>query len=168
MSTETLHKRLSDSGAHIAQYVAQMSDSKIADKPNQDIWSVHEILEHLAVAESKVLRHFVQTIIPAGKTLDFEEKSNITSFLVNNLATDQRKIVAPESVVPKGRYRETAHAMEQIRSNTYAAQELLASYGEDLRNYTMHNAALGIISVYQWLEWIPSHRERHLLQMKGL
>lgn len=168
MPTETLHQRLSDSGAHIAQYVAQMNDVRISDKPNQDIWSIKEILEHMAVAESKVLRHFVQTVIPAGKTVDFEEKPNISNFLVNNLATDQRKIVAPESVAPKGRYGETIEAIHQIESNTVAAQDLLSTYGEDLRNYTLHNEALGIISLYQWLEWIPSHRERHLLQMKGL
>ena len=137
-------------------------------RPAADRWSVAQILDHLAIAHSRVAALVSKSIAEAqAKGIGPE---TATSSVLGTIPTERildrtQKVQAPETIVPRSEIdAETAwHDLEQAHEKLRAA--LLSGDGLALDQVIQPHPVLGPINMYQWVLFNGSHEARHTLQV---
>ncbi len=144
-------------------------------KPKDGGWSIFEILEHIALTS-----HFLLILIEKGS-----EKAlrNINEYSIDELLESEElnldKIdrigmhksfdwIRPEHMEPSGEKSETEVTAQLISQLNKCLNQLeLLKNGEGLRyKTTMTVDGLGKINVYEYIQFLSKHAERHIYQMQ--
>ena len=138
-----------------------VSESQADFKPGTDQWSIHEIAEHLAIAEHGMYR----LITAYYETLDTPaERTREENFLSVDRS---RKLEAPERARPKGRYSSLARAVEQFTVNRERSIQYVDSCEDDLRMRATDHV-VGRISCQECLMLLIAHPARHAEQVREI
>lgn len=144
-------------------------------KPNDNGWSINEILEHIALTS-----HFLLILIDKGsdKALRNINKESIEELLQKEEFNLDRieKIgihksfdwIRPEHMEPTGQ-KSDLEIKDQLISqlNRCLTKLELLKNGEGLRyKTTMTVEGLGKINVYEYIYFLSQHAKRHIQQMK--
>lgn len=145
----------------LLNYVSNLSDGEAALVPENDEWSILDILEHLYVIE-KVMTSDIKQILEKG-----ERKKAFKHKPLDSTLDRSSKFNAPENMKPNKEFTSILQAVERLASSRKALMELLESYNPSAfsANSGKH-PAFGTISVEQWVEFIGLHERRHLAQIK--
>jgi len=140
-------------------------------KPTADQWSVAQILDHLAIAHSRVAALVGKSIAEARASGIGPD--NATSTVLGTIPTElildrTRKVQAPEMILPRSEVdAETAWTdLESAREKLRAA--FLTGDGLALDQVIQPHPVLGPINMYQWVLFNGSHEARHTLQIREL
>ena len=133
-------------------------------KPAPDRWSVANVLEHLAIVESRALvlaRGLIETAPPLGGN-GCDAPTPINRAMLQDRSA---RVQAPGPIQPKGTLSadEALAALERSRAELMTV--IAAAEGRDLRQVSRPHPVLGILDGYQWLGSIGGHEERHALQI---
>ena len=144
-------------------------------KPNDGGWSISEILEHIALTS-----HFLLILIDKGSK---KALKNINELSVDELLKSEKfnleKIdrigmhksfdwIRPEHMEPTGE-KEDEEIIDQLISQMTRCLNQLETLknGEGLRyKTTMTVDGLGKINVYEYIQFLSKHAERHIYQMQ--
>jgi hypothetical protein len=140
-----------------------LSEAQWKFKPAPDRWSVAEIVEHLAVTED-MLFEFVDTKVmqaPSGKP-DRDYKS-ADKMVLSAIASRNRKVQAPEPLVPKGRWSPQETLDRFLKGRARTMQFLKSTPG--LREHVADSPLGQPLDAYQWLLYTSAHTERHTKQL---
>ena len=140
-------------------------------QPAANQWSVAQVLDHLAMAHSRVAAGVTKWIGEARAT-GLGPETGTTSVL-NTIPTESildrsRKFPAPETILPRaGVNAENAWTeLEQAHQKLRAA--LLSGDGLALEQVIQPHPVLGPLNMYQWVLFNGSHEARHTLQLREL
>lgn len=140
-------------------------------RPAPDRWSVAEVIEHLALVETSVLKACERQLAEARAAgLGAEEDSAPVRPLLppERIASRERRITAPERVLPRG--ATTAAAawadLEAVRARFRAF--VVSCDGLALGDITFPHPALGPLSMYQWFLFTAGHCARHAAQIREI
>ena len=163
---EALWNDIESVRAELLKETEGLSQTQSVWRPEEDEWSVGEILHHLTLAEvgtgkltSKLLREAPQPLPPFP--------SDLTAFapLPPPASTPAR---APEVIYP-----ERGHALEQlvadlrtVRTRTRQAIERLAEI--DPRGLRWRHMAFGEMDLSQWWQLHVRHEADHLQQLRAV
>jgi len=139
--------------------------------PSAGRWSVAQVLDHLAIAHSRVAAGVGKWIAQAkanGIGPETETGTVLGTIPTERILDRTQKFQAPETLVPPSDVdAETAWTnLEQAHEKLRAA--FLAGDGLALEQVIQPHPVLGPINMYQWVMFNGSHEARHTLQIREI
>lgn len=162
-----LTQYLEDTRERLLRSPRSLTPEQLDYKPAPDRWSVAEILEHLAVAESRVLPRIEEVLRGTPDSTKRSAWEGRDEALLQFIATRAPRVQAPDPIQPIGRWRgeELFKQLEAVRLRT---SEFAATTNAGLRRYFSSHPVLGELDCYQWLLITGAHFERHCAQVEEI
>ena len=157
--------------ADLAKAVEAVSPAHRGQRPGPDRWSVAEVLEHLAIVESRVVQLAngrIAAAKAAGLGPELETSPIIDSINRARITDRSQRVTAPAMIQPQSGTDAASvwSALQQARANLREA--VLAGDGLALTEISHQHPALGLINLYQWLVFVGSHEARHTAQIREI
>ena len=150
----------------------ELTEAQYRFTPAPETWSIEQIVEHVALVELRmldVIGKLPQAGAPSATKTRGEARFARLDATVPNRT--QRRIVAPEPLVPTGRWASpelSLAAFVEARSRTIAAA--LAVTPEALEHVLPHRF-FGDLDLEEWTYFMALHSARHTaqaVQVKGM
>lgn len=168
---------LPEDRARLVQYLTSTRDQVLAEsatlseaqwgfKAAADRWSVGEVVEHLALAESFIFD--LQQKLVAGPAATPEQRDAAKGkeeMLLKVIPDRTQKANAPEPMRPATRLGPRAEVLASFKARREKTLEYANTTTEDLRG-RVGDSLLGPLDAYQWLLFMAAHTERHLGQIR--
>ncbi len=139
-----------------------------ATRPAPDRWSVAEILEHVAMVETRTAT-MLDARLAEAPPRDTSAQTAPTPFDRLGMRDRTRPFPAPDFVQPTGAAGGADAAWAALEQTWRAIDALLAKAdGLDLAAVTRQHPALGHIDGYQWLTSLGGHALRHAEQIREI
>ena len=139
-------------------------------RPADDRWSVAEVLEHLAMVESAVLKACARQLAAAREGGLAEESASTPirqTLPPEAVANRERRLLAPANVAPAAVDADTA--WEHVESVRGRFREFVVSCdGLALGEVSFPHPALGSLNLYQWFLFAAGHHARHAAQIREI
>lgn len=162
---------LAESRAALVAAIADIPAERQDERVGEGVWTVGEVLDHLAIIERNVARLVERRAERArteGVAQDADSSSLLSMLDHYRIDSTERRLDAPEQVRP----RAGATAATAIASLAESRRALLAAIeradGLDLSALRARHPILGELDLYAWLLLIGKHERRHVLQLAGL
>ncbi len=158
--------------ARLFRSVENLSEAEQTFRPAPDKWSIAEVLEHVSLVESNVVR-LLQVVLRKAEAAGGGNRPEGEPFapvsikeFVEQAATS--KYQSPEAAVPSGSAT-IADSLARL-DESRAALETLRPAVERLECTQMlyPHPAFGPLNLYQWLAFMGVHQSRHRRQIEAL
>ncbi len=151
---------LDEKRKQVLDFIEGISDQEAGKKPEEDRWSILEVLEHLYLMEQLV-------VYQINKALKHGDQQQAKLKPLNQTTNRDYKVEAPEAVQPKGEFQSLNDARDGLEKTREATMFLIHNKDEEtLQNRVFPHPAFGDMNLEQWIEFIGWHELRHLDQMK--
>jgi uncharacterized damage-inducible protein DinB len=157
---EKLLALLRESRERFLQSFAGVTDDESRRCPGDGQWSVLGTVEHLTVAEKRMLSLATGLRKPRPTGAPNREE-----FFLTVIANRSQKVEAPEAARPQGRFANLADAAAQFRASRDSAIRFVEQNTDDLRATEVTHPIFGEVSAYEMLIIMAKHAERHALQI---
>lgn len=155
--------------ASLLATTTQVNRTFASIRPHPGVWSVADVLTHLALVEEGVARLVVRSVDWArthGIGAEQSEESVMSSLDAFRLTDPSKKMQAPAMVSP-----ETSKSVDDSLASLNLSRErlreaLLSGADLDLSAVKRPHAVMGDINVYQWALFVAQHEERHRKQIE--
>lgn len=163
---DALVKYLATTRDQVIAETEKLSDAQWNFKAGPDRWSVGEVVEHLALAES-FLTDARQKIMagPAPTAEQLAKTQGQDAVILKAIPDRTQKVQAPEPIQPKQRLGPRAQVAAAYRDRRAQTLEYAQKTTDDLRS-RVGDSPLGPLDAYQWLLFMAAHNERHLGQIR--
>ncbi|MGH8639502.1 MAG: DinB family protein [Burkholderiales bacterium] len=163
--------------ARLVQYLTTTRDQVLAEsaglsetqwnfKPGPDRWSVGEVVEHLALAETFIFDLQQKTVSGTPATPEQQAAAKGKDEMILKVIPDRtKKAQAPEPIQPAKRLGSQATVLAAFKERREKTLEYAGKTTDDLRA-RVADSPLGSLDGYQWLLFMGAHAERHLAQIK--
>lgn len=146
------------------KFLSGFSQQQLIWKPEPGVWSLLEILEHVAVVEANRLR-----AAATDQTKNEETKAAEVEMIEKALRNRATKVKAPDFLLPQGEIESADAALEEINQVRKEALNWLEDASEQQLAETISpHPILGRMSRAGWIVFVVEHSARHLEQMKEL
>jgi DinB superfamily len=151
---------------HVLAETEKLSDAQWDFKSGPDRWSVGEVVEHLALAES-FLTEARQKVMtgPAPTPEQLAAAKGKEALILKAIPDRTQKVQAPEPIQPKQRFGPRSKVTAAYRDRRAQTIEYARTTNDDLRS-RVGESPLGPLDAYQWLLFVAAHNERHLGQIR--
>jgi hypothetical protein len=131
---------------------------------HQGQWSAAEIAEHVYIVERSVFA------VMLGLTEVKEGAKNYGDDKLKRIIVDMRtrKIVAPQSMSPTGKFGSVQEAAELWLRHRAKCRAYIESGMIVVDERTYEHPFLGLMAISDWLYFILHHTQRHALQLAEL
>ncbi|MGI2747807.1 DinB family protein [Bacillus cytotoxicus] len=161
ISLETLLQSLQATRHALLSEVEMLNDTDVNIKPRRDKWSIIQIMHHLHLVEQSVTSALVYALQKReGKFVPLKDLQ---------LMLDRTyKREAPQQMQPT----ETLMKKQQgIQLLEHSRQELLHTLHsiideKELYQNSLKHPVFQELSLYQWIQFLDLHEQRHLTQLK--
>lgn len=149
-----------------------LNDAQYQFKPAADAWSIGQVVEHVALAELRIL-DLITAKLPQAPPPGAEKVRGPARFarLEARVPTrEQRRIVAPDVLMPKGTWASpevSLAAFVEARTQAIAAA---AAAAPDALEHVLPHRFFGEFDLEEWAYFSALHSERHtaqVLEIKG-
>jgi hypothetical protein len=159
-------KYLSTTRDQVIAETEKLSDAQWNFKAGPDRWSVGEVVEHLALAESFLGDTRQKIMAGPAPTADQLAKAKGQDAVILKAIPDRtQKVQAPEPIQPKQRLGPRAKVAAAYRERRAQTIDYAQKTTDDLRS-RVGDSPLGPLDGYQWLLFVAAHNERHLGQIR--
>lgn len=134
-------------------------------RPEPGRWSAAELVAHLIGVEKSVIEKADRISQKAPKHVPFLKKLRLPMALVES------RLIRRKSPVPinANSLRDKEDMLAELRQ---ARERSLAFLDEtkhrELGDYLWKHPAIGMLSMYGWIEFLASHQKRHTKQMREI
>jgi hypothetical protein len=149
----------------VVDATAGLSEAQWNFKPAPDRWSVAEVTEHIAAAESLLLHGMVEGQVmkapprPAG-----EDVKAIDQMVITMIPDRSQKKQAPDQLKPTNRFGSPQASLAAFTANRKQTEDFLKSH-DDLRAHAADSPLGKKLDGYEWILFIAAHSERHTKQI---
>ena len=161
---EKLLEHLDVTSANFQNAVAGLSDAQWNYRAAEGRWTIAEVAEHIATAESLIFG-LAGKAMASPATPEMLKGARHDAVIIANIPDRSSKFPAPEVLKPENRYKTPAGTMDAFR-DARAKSMKFAREGGDLRAYTAPNPVLGNLDLYGWMLFMSAHSERHTKQIE--
>jgi hypothetical protein len=161
----------------VVNYLTRMRDQVVSEsekltdaqwnfKPAPGRWSVGEVVEHLALAESLLFDLQQKTV--AGPEAPAERRAATKGkdeTILKAIPDRTQKAQAPEPLQPGARLGSRADILAAFKERRAKTIAYAATTKDDLRA-RVGDSPLGPLDAYQWLLFSAAHSDRHLAQLR--
>ncbi|GAA4323328.1 hypothetical protein GCM10023115_51950 [Pontixanthobacter gangjinensis] len=165
MESPDIYEYLEETKESLEMSVEDLSEEQMQFKPDDDSWSIAEIVEHIVIVEG-ALEGMLKGKIESGETPDQKAEVKMTDDQVLGLITDRSsKIQTQDQFVPSGKFMSADEALSEFNDHRKEMTNWLKSTDVDMRNY-VNEFPFGKIDAYQTLLFMVGHTERHTAQIE--
>jgi hypothetical protein len=134
-------------------------------KPSPDCWCVLDTVEHLTAAETLMVR-----IVTTGRRPRAADAPNREEIFFQRTADRSRKMQAPETSQPRGRFATLTEAAARFSVSRNETIRFVEQCTEDLRatEVTHPHPVAGVVSTCEMLVIMAKHAERHAKQIEEI
>ncbi len=171
-----MHPRISEVLAHLDEHRAALEQAfaevpvAIRDqRPSPDRWSVAEVLDHLAIIETRIAKLLTQQIASAraaGLGEDRDTSPVVPTLNMRRILDRSRPITASESSQPRAGCAAQESWKQLVEQREVLRSLVLSADGLALGEITAPHPVLGPINIYQWLVFVGGHEGRHTAQVR--
>ncbi len=136
-------------------------------QPAPDRWSTANIIEHLAIVETRVAGFLSQRIAEARAGLEPETLTGpiLPTIDYKRVHDRSNRVKAPETAIPTG--LDSVSAWAALESAGLKMRAMIESGdGLALSSLTHPHPRLGPMSVYEWVAFMGAHEVRHAEQIR--
>ncbi len=152
---------INEARQQLLEAVSSLSKETLLRKPDENTWSVLEILEHLYLVENWFTNMIHQTLKQNERMKAPKEKP------IHHTTDRSFKVEAPDVLQPGGTFTSLDIARAKLEESRQVLQEILQSYQEaDFLENSAKHPIFGTMSVAQLIEFIGLHELRHLKQIE--
>ncbi|MFB3144674.1 MAG: DinB family protein [Candidatus Methylomirabilales bacterium] len=157
-------RHLDETRSRLLDEVADLDADQFRRQPSPTEWSAAQVLDHLALVESQLSRHFRAMV---------EGKVPTTVRMVDRLRRLPPRLAAyrlikaqnPRSVTP-GDVQPKEQLLARLAQSRVDLKALIAETRErELSKLRFAHLALGGFNLYEWFAFIGYHEERHRKQI---
>jgi hypothetical protein len=150
------------SGKMVLDAVTGLTQEQWNYKAGPDRWSIAEILEHIVLAEQTLFNWGLGGLT---STLAAPETPMKDDELIAGTKDRSHKATAPEILKPTGKWKGGPDLVNEFKLRRTYNEIWLRDTAQDLRGHYLKTPTGTVLSVYQVLEIVPAHSERHLQQI---
>jgi hypothetical protein len=166
---QTLLEHLERSRIAFHAEVAGLSADQYAARRSTEVWSIMDVVEHIATVEIGVLEVFRTRLFERPCPPKYQAQTGGKDQIIVDAMRDRMtRRVSPDLVKPAGRW---PHAMAALAAFEQARQgmiDLLKKETRDLRDYCAPHPSLKALDGYQWILFLATHTDRHRIQISEL
>jgi hypothetical protein len=164
---EAALKSLQETRDAFLKSIAGLSEKQWRFKPAPDRWSVAEVSEHIAVAESGIFGMVQGKIMTSPATPEKRaEVAGKDEIIMTRVPDRSHKAQAPEFLKPTGRWATREELTKAFEDSRKATMDYVRTTNDDLRDHFGPHPAFGTLDAYQWILLISTHSERHTKQIE--
>jgi DinB superfamily len=160
---EMLLALLRESRQRFLRSFAGVSDKQSRCRPAEGQWSILDTVEHLTVAETRMLRRLKDPRFPRSADAPNREEA-----LLHGVADRSRKMESPEGALPTGRFANLEEAAAQFQAARLSTILFVEQSNENLRATGVRHPLVGEVSTFEMLIIMAKHAERHALQIEEI
>ncbi len=134
-------------------------------KPNEASWSAAELLAHLMMIERAVIGKADRIAQKPPKRVPLLNRIHLPVALVESRWIRRKTPVAVEPEMLRDK-EEMFAELRTVRERSLAFLEETRS--RDLGEYYWTHPALGMLNIYQWMQFLAAHEVRHSKQMREI
>lgn len=165
MDIKDIFEYLDETKESLEASVNDLSAEQMQFKPDDESWSVAQIVEHIITVEG-ALKSMLEAKIQAGENLDQKSEIKMSDDDVVALITNRtEKIKTQDQFQPSGKFSEADEAMEAFEDQREDIVDWLKGAEVDMRNY-VNEFPFGKIDAYQTVLFMAGHTERHTAQIE--
>lgn len=171
-SVAEIYDSIDETRQRLNERVAHLSPEQENFRPASGGWSIAEIVEHLAILESRLLG-LTTVMLSKSEKAGLQRTAENSQFNAVSLEeiverSLKEKYNAPETAQPQGgvSVQDSLERLRQSRESLRALQPRIEA--TDLSSARYPHPAFGPLDVYQWLVMIGVHEDRHLRQIEAL
>jgi hypothetical protein len=158
--TASCLKHLERTRRELMQLIESLSDEQLHKRPDSDIWSPAETLEHVSLVEESVGK-----IIRRLRKVALDEADPFPSLPSGQTRPDGRPL-APPAMQPKGGLSR-AELQERLQAVRTRLLDEVAESGELLSQPpTYRHPFFGDLTALGWLQTLVYHERHHLRQIQ--
>ena len=169
LSTQERTKAVEYLNTTLSQVLAEsekLSDAQWNFKEAPERWSVGEVVEHLALAETFLFDLQQKTMAgPAATPEQLAGAKGKDEVILKAIPDRTQKVSAPEPLQPKQRLGSRAEVIAALKERRAKTVAYVSKTSDNLRG-RVADSALGPTDAYGWLLFIGAHTERHLAQIR--
>ncbi len=154
-------RHLAVARGYLFESVSGLSAAQWNFRPDNDTWSIAEILEHLVLIEGRV-HAIIGSMIDCPEAEPGHKEREIDDFIINEVPKRSIRVKAPAPVCPISRWT-GPEALELFIASRDQTMQLLAA--PLLRGRVRPHPLFGPWDGYQWLLAVASHTMRHTGQI---
>lgn len=146
----------------LLEIVDQLTDEQLNKKVQNEKWSIMQVLEHLYLMESKLVKLMKRTFN--------EAPTEVIPDKPIHLATDRtRKVISPPHFEPTDQFISKVEMKEKLKQSRNSLLEFVElTKGHNLEDKGMPHPIFGQINLKQWIPFIGIHEKRHIEQIREL
>ncbi len=133
-------------------------------KPAAERWSIAEILEHMGVAEERVLENVFPRLGGAPAREGGRDPREMDPRVIAMGRDRSTVLQAPPVIAPSGRWT-PEESLERFLAGSEKIAAFLRAPGMPLRGHVWAHPVAGPLDGYQWVLLAAAHNERHTLQI---
>jgi hypothetical protein len=136
--------------------------------PAPDRWSAANIIEHLAIVESRISKFLssrIEEARGAGLAQETSTEPVLPTIDLSRMYDRTVRVQAPETAIPTGLDAASAWTALEGASSMLKAM-VLAGDGLAVSSVTYPHPRFGALSVYQWVAFLGAHEVRHAQQIR--
>jgi hypothetical protein len=157
----TASRHLAVARGYLVESVSTLSAAQWNFRPDNDTWSIADILEHLVLIEGRV-HAIIGNMVNSPEAEPGHKESEMDGFIINEVPKRSFKVKAPVPVCPVSRWT-GPEALELFIASREQTMQLLAA--PLLRGRVRPHPIFGPWDGYQWLLAVASHTMRHAGQI---
>jgi len=157
-------KYLESTKQGVLDATAGLSDAQWNFKPAPDRWSVAEVTEHIAAAESYLRGMVMEKVMPAQPRPDGEDVKAIDEMVLTAIPDRTQHRQAPEPLKPTNRFGSPQGSLKQFVESRGETEKFLTTH-DDLRAHAIDSPLGKKLDAYEWVLFIAAHSERHTKQI---
>ncbi len=147
--------------------VNELKHSQLIIQPEKDKWSILQIIAHLTKAEMLILKSIDSATIDKDRLKKLGFESWISAKMLNLALKSKLKFKAP----PQVRDIENDHTLKELRENWDKTRKLMRASLDKfddrlIKKSVFKHPYAGLLNISQTLDFINSHVEHHLAQIK--
>jgi DinB superfamily len=155
---EILHKNTQDLSNFLDELSEEQKTTQFSDR-----WNLLEELEHINLVEKQVMGLLVTIKSEPIEVDELFGAEKLSRFIIN---LRSRKVKSPEQFIPTGAYKSIDDFKTLITKQRNMLLLLIENKKIVLDNMTYVHPYLGEMTKTDWVNFIPLHAERHLMNMK--
>src|ERR1051325_10180679 len=121
-----------------------VSEQQSRIRPAENSWSILEVAEHVAIAQTNMYKMLVK-----GSPTKGEPNLAKDAVICKAVLERAQKRDAPDATVPSGRFTSLAAAVENFQATRERIVQYLEHHNGDLRQVSANHPLLGIVDGWQ-------------------
>jgi DinB superfamily len=150
----------------LREAVDQVPTGARETKPEPGRWSAAEVLEHLAVVETRVVM-MLGPLVQTAPSMDAAPSTGTPPLDRTPLLNRQTRVEAPPQIQPTGTVSaaDAWASLQNTRAQLLTLLDTIDAERRDLTQVSRQHPVLGPLDGYQWIAAVGGHEARHALQI---